>query len=153
MNRFRPRRAASTNLGGSRGASRRKSGVEEGIRVAKWEKGTTVRGGMSLGVINITDLCNLTHFRSPSATTAARSIFLPSLLLKPVYTLPSTLRSRSLHRSFVFCLISFYLDLLVGDLFVLKTLIKIFVGPPKGRIEKKRCTRIFSISIYGKRDL
>lgn len=25
-------------------------------------------GGMSLGVINIADLCNLTHFRSPSAT-------------------------------------------------------------------------------------
>lgn len=35
---------------------------------------------MSLGVINITDLCNLTHFRSPSATAATRSIFLPSPL-------------------------------------------------------------------------
>lgn len=36
-------------------------------------------GGMSLGVINIADLCNLTHFRSPSATittATTRSIFL-----------------------------------------------------------------------------
>lgn len=34
-------------------------------------------GGMSLGIINIADLCNLTHFRSPSVTAAAiRSIFL-----------------------------------------------------------------------------
>lgn len=41
-------------------------------------------GAVSLGVINITDLCNLTHFRSPSATTT-RSIFLPFLLLKPVH--------------------------------------------------------------------
>lgn len=60
-------------------------------------------GAVSLGVINITDLCNLTHFRSPSATTT-RSIFLPFLLLKPVhpshplllpsFVLPSSLRSR-----------------------------------------------------------
>lgn len=50
-------------------------------------------GGMSLGVINIADLCNLTHFRSPSATTTiavTRSIFLllppsaePSAIVRP----------------------------------------------------------------------
>lgn len=56
----------------------------EGIRPPGGGKDPWTEGAVSLGVINITDLCNLTHFRSPSATTT-RSIFLPFLLLKPVH--------------------------------------------------------------------
>lgn len=58
----------------------------EGIQtVPGGGKDPWTEGAVSLGVINITDLCNLTHFRSPSATTTTRSIFLPFLLLKPVH--------------------------------------------------------------------
>lgn len=95
---------------GGKETGRKEIRLVEGIQaVPGGGKDPWTEGAVSLGVINITDLCNLTHFRSPSATTTTRSIFLPFLLLKPVhpshplpsFALPSSLRSSTSTRVYL----------------------------------------------------
>lgn len=124
----------------------------EGIQtVPGGGKDPWTEGAVSLGVINITDLCNLTHFRSPSATTTTRSIFLPFLLLKPVHPPPppSLFRS-SLFASFLDLQASEECTVFVSFFFPLSPSSPSDKDPPPQRVVDARIS--LHLSIYGKED-